>query len=121
MGIDPATVAGRMSAALRALAPDPVNPTPIIRTALPFYGVGLGDMKRLADTWVREHRDAEPAEVLALADALWETARDVATRAMRIIRAVRSFTLRSPSFPEQGPGTALPRKDLEESGLATWT
>jgi 3-methyladenine DNA glycosylase AlkD len=73
MGFDAEREAAGLSGALRTLAPDPVDPAPIIRTALPFYGAGLQDMKRLAATWAREHPEAGPAEVLTLVDVLWQT------------------------------------------------
>lgn len=74
MASDITAAADRLSAALRALAPMPVDPSPIIRTARPFYGASLGGMEALARAWHREHGAAPVAEVLALADALWERA-----------------------------------------------
>jgi len=74
MPLDTRTEANRLSAALRALAPVPVDPSPIIRTARPFYGASLGGMEALARAWHREHSTAPAGEVLALADALWERA-----------------------------------------------
>lgn len=74
MPLDTRTEADRLSAALRALAPVPVDPSPIIRTVRPFYGASLGGMEALARAWHREHDTAPAGEVLALADALWERA-----------------------------------------------
>ena len=74
MPLHTAAEADRLTAALRALAPVPVDPSPIIRTARPFYGASLGGMETLARTWHREHPAVPVAEVLALADALWERA-----------------------------------------------
>jgi 3-methyladenine DNA glycosylase AlkD len=69
--LDLAAEADHLSAGLRVLAPVRVDPAPIIRTALPFYGAPLGGMEVLARAWHREHPAAAAAEVLALADALW--------------------------------------------------
>lgn len=74
MPLDPGTEANALSAALRVLAPERVDPSPIIRTALPFYGARLGDMEGLARAWHREHPSASPQQVLAVADALWARA-----------------------------------------------
>jgi 3-methyladenine DNA glycosylase AlkD len=72
LGVNDATAeADRLSAELRRLAPEPVDPSPIIKTELPFYGASLGDMERLAKVWNREHRDATVGEVVALGDGLW--------------------------------------------------
>ena len=60
-----------ITARLRGLSDTPADPAPIIRTGLPFYGVSLGDMESIARQWLREHPQAGPAEVLALADELW--------------------------------------------------
>ncbi len=62
-----------MSGALRALSPAPVDPSPIITTARPFYGVSVGDLRRLARGWHREHPAAAPTEVAGVAEALWAT------------------------------------------------
>jgi 3-methyladenine DNA glycosylase AlkD len=56
---------------LRDLSDTPLDPAPIIKTGLPFYGVGLRDLERIARGWLREHPEAGPGEVLALADELW--------------------------------------------------
>jgi len=72
--LDARAEADTLSAALRLLAPERVDPSPIIRTALPFYGVRIGDMESLARTWYSEHPPASPREVLAVADALWARA-----------------------------------------------
>jgi 3-methyladenine DNA glycosylase AlkD len=74
MPLDIAVEADRLSEALRALAPVPVDPAPIIRTARPFYGASLGGMEVLARAWDRGHPGASVEEVLALADALWARA-----------------------------------------------
>lgn len=74
MPLDITAEADRLSGALRALAPAPVDPAPVIRTALPFYGADLGGMEVLARAWHREHPGAPVGEVLALADALWARA-----------------------------------------------
>ncbi len=68
------TVAGevaRLSVRLRELGPSPVDPSPVIRTAHPFFGVSLRELRRLAATWSKKHRGAAPEIVLAVADALW--------------------------------------------------
>ena len=72
--LDPAGEAAVLSAGLRLLAPQLVDPSPIIRTARPFYGAALGGMEGLARAWHREHPAAAPREVLAVADALWARA-----------------------------------------------
>jgi 3-methyladenine DNA glycosylase AlkD len=63
-----------ISAALRGLSPEPVDPSPVIRTALPFYGVSLRELERVARAWLREHPGASAARVLGLADELWSRA-----------------------------------------------
>lgn len=60
-----------ITAALRELSSEPVDPSPIIRTALPFYGVGLRDLERVARRWLRAHPKATGDDILALADELW--------------------------------------------------
>lgn len=72
--LDISLEADRLSVALRAVAPELVDPSPVIRTALPFYGASLTAMGELARSWHREHPGAPVDEVLALADALWERA-----------------------------------------------
>ena len=74
MPFDTSAEADHLSGALRALAPVAVDPSPVIRTALPFYGARIGGMEVLARAWHREHPAAAVAEVLVLADALWERA-----------------------------------------------
>ena len=69
--IDVEVQAEDLIAARRALSDTPVDPSPIIRTDRPFYGVKVGDLRALARRWHREHPDADPREVAALADALW--------------------------------------------------
>jgi 3-methyladenine DNA glycosylase AlkD len=63
-----------LSSRLRDLAPLPVDPFPIIKTALPFYGVSLDELRALARSWIREHKDVDGSQVLAVADALWQQA-----------------------------------------------
>lgn len=60
-----------LSAELRSLSSTVVDPSPIIMTALPFYGVSLGDLRSLARRWHRRYPEANPGDVAALADALW--------------------------------------------------
>jgi 3-methyladenine DNA glycosylase AlkD len=74
MPLDPNREADLLSAALRVLAPVPVDPSPIIRTARPFHGASLDGMEVLARAWHREHPAVFPGEVLALADTLWSRA-----------------------------------------------
>jgi 3-methyladenine DNA glycosylase AlkD len=70
MALDVPAEAAAVTAALRALAPHPTA-APTIRTARPFFGARVGDLRRTAAGWRRRHRDAAPAEVAALADRLW--------------------------------------------------
>jgi 3-methyladenine DNA glycosylase AlkD len=70
--LDPGAEAAAVTAALRALAPEPTV-VPIIRTERPFYGARVGDLRATAAGWLRAHRDATPAEVAELADRLWTT------------------------------------------------
>ncbi len=56
---------------LRSLAPKQADPNPIIKTELPFYGVKVGELRKLAGQWVREHKETNAGEVLDLCDALW--------------------------------------------------
>ena len=72
MPLDPGAEAAAVTAALRALAPEPTV-VPIIRTERPFYGARVGDLRATAAGWLRAHRDATPAEVAELADRLWTT------------------------------------------------
>jgi 3-methyladenine DNA glycosylase AlkD len=65
-----AAEAAAVTAALRALAPEPTV-VPIIRTGRPFYGARVGDLRATAAGWLRGHRQATPAQVAALADRLW--------------------------------------------------
>jgi 3-methyladenine DNA glycosylase AlkD len=69
----PAFDARRISAELRALSSVEVDPSPIIRTSLPFYGVKVDDLRRIARAWHRSHPDAGTREVVFLADLLWGT------------------------------------------------
>ena len=72
--IDVAAEADRLTGELRALSSTAVDPAPIIRTGLPFFGVGVGDLRRLARTWHRGNPGAAPEEVAALAENLWSRA-----------------------------------------------
>jgi 3-methyladenine DNA glycosylase AlkD len=72
--LDTAAAADGIGAALRAISAVPIDPAPIIKTSLPFYGVGLRDLERIARSWRRDHPEAGPDEVLALADDLWSRA-----------------------------------------------
>jgi 3-methyladenine DNA glycosylase AlkD len=72
MALDAAAEAAAITAALRALAPEPTA-VPIIRTDRPFFGARVGDLRATAGRWLRGHRDAGPAEVAGLADRLWST------------------------------------------------
>jgi len=69
--LDASAEATRIAARLRSLSSTRVDPAPVIRTALPFYAVAVGDLRRVARGWHREHPDAGPADVAAVADALW--------------------------------------------------
>jgi 3-methyladenine DNA glycosylase AlkD len=66
-----AAEADQITSALRDVSSTPVDPSPIIKTALPFYGTGLRDMERIAKRWLREHREVGAGDVLVLADELW--------------------------------------------------
>jgi 3-methyladenine DNA glycosylase AlkD len=70
MGLDAAAEAAAITTALRALAPEPTV-VPVIRTGRPFFGARVGDLRGTARQWLREHRDASPAQVAELADRLW--------------------------------------------------
>jgi hypothetical protein len=70
VALDVAAEAGAITAALRALAPEPTV-VPIIKTSRPFYGARVGDLRRTAAGWLRGHRQAGPAPVAELADRLW--------------------------------------------------
>jgi len=64
--------AEQITAALREISDTPLDPVPAaVFTGLPFYGVGLRDLERVAKRWLREHSDATAPQVLALADELW--------------------------------------------------
>jgi 3-methyladenine DNA glycosylase AlkD len=69
--MDAAVEADRISARLRDLSAVRVDPAPIIRTRLPFYGVKVGDLRKTANRWHRENPGAGAAQVAAVADALW--------------------------------------------------
>lgn len=62
--------AAAITAALRALAPEPTV-VPIIRTSRPFYGARVGDLRATAAGWLRAHPDATGPQVADLADRLW--------------------------------------------------
>ena len=72
MALDVAAEADAVTAALRALAPEPTV-VPMIKTGRPFYGARVGDLRRTAAGWRRGHRQAGPAQVAELADRLWNT------------------------------------------------
>ena len=69
--MDLAAEARRISLLLRGLSSTPVDPSPIIRTTLPFYGVSVGELRKIAGGWHREHPDTDPRLVATLADLLW--------------------------------------------------
>jgi 3-methyladenine DNA glycosylase AlkD len=68
---DLAAERARLSAELRALSSDLADPSPVIKTALPFYGVSISDLRRMGRRWHRDHPGAAPADVAALSDELW--------------------------------------------------
>jgi 3-methyladenine DNA glycosylase AlkD len=70
VALDVAAEADAITAALRALAPEPVV-VPTIKTSRPFYGARVGDLRRTAAGWLRGHRQAGPGQVAELADRLW--------------------------------------------------
>jgi 3-methyladenine DNA glycosylase AlkD len=72
--LDPIAEANRITGTLRGISDATTDPSPVIRTELPFYGVSLGDMKRIAARWHREHGDASVSDVAALGDELWNRA-----------------------------------------------
>jgi 3-methyladenine DNA glycosylase AlkD len=72
--VDVIAEADLITAELRSLSGETVDPSPIIVTRLPFYGVSLDHLRRVARAWHRAHAGATAAEVVALADALWERA-----------------------------------------------
>jgi 3-methyladenine DNA glycosylase AlkD len=71
VALDVAAEAEEITAALRALAPE-LTVVPIIKTSRPFYGARVGDLRATAAGWLRRHRQADPAQVAALADRLWQ-------------------------------------------------
>jgi 3-methyladenine DNA glycosylase AlkD len=62
--------AAAVTAALRALAPEPTV-VPVIRTSRPFYGARVADLRAAAAGWLRAHPGATPEQVAELADRLW--------------------------------------------------
>jgi 3-methyladenine DNA glycosylase AlkD len=70
VAVDLDAEAAAITAALRALAPEPTV-VPIIKTSRPFYGARVGDLRATAAGWLRAHRDASPGQVAGLADRLW--------------------------------------------------
>jgi 3-methyladenine DNA glycosylase AlkD len=62
--------AAAVTAALRALAPEPTV-VPIIKTSRPFYGARVGDLRATAAGWLRAHPGATPEQVAGLANRLW--------------------------------------------------
>ena len=84
--LNPGAEAKRISEQLRVLSNTRVDPGPIIKTELPFYGVKISDLKRVARDWHREH-SALPTDVfLEVAEALWHCAiREEMVLATRIV------------------------------------
>jgi 3-methyladenine DNA glycosylase AlkD len=111
VSFDVTVEADGLSTALRAFAAAPVDPSPIIRTSLPFYGVSIPNMERLARAWHRAHPEAEPAEVFVLAEALWQ-------RAIReeMVLAAMLVGLRAPVRE----GFDLPRLERWGELLGNW-
>jgi 3-methyladenine DNA glycosylase AlkD len=70
VALDVTAEAEEITTALRGLAPHPTV-VPIIRTDRPFYGARVGDLRATSAGWLRDHRRADPAQVAALADRLW--------------------------------------------------
>jgi 3-methyladenine DNA glycosylase AlkD len=70
-GADLRAEADRLGAALRRLAPERVDPAPIITTGLPFHGASLRDLRALAANWHREHAGWPSQNVVGLVDELW--------------------------------------------------
>jgi 3-methyladenine DNA glycosylase AlkD len=70
VGLDLDAEAAAVTAALRALAPEPTV-VPIIRTSRPFYGARVGDLRAAAAGWLQAHPRATPEQVAGLADRLW--------------------------------------------------
>lgn len=70
MVLDLDAEAAAITAALRALAPEPTV-VPIIRTSRPFFGARVGDLRATAAGWLRAHPDATGPQVARLADRLW--------------------------------------------------
>jgi len=71
--LDPTKESKRISGLLRQLSSTIIDPSPIIRTALPFYGVSVAELRKIAGGWHRAHPDASPGVVAAVADDLWGT------------------------------------------------
>ena len=59
---------------LRTLGPDPVDPSPAIKTLHPFHGVSVADLRRVATRFVAEHAERGPPFLLAVCDGLWQRA-----------------------------------------------
>ena len=70
MAWDVAGEADAIIATLRALAREPTV-VPSMKTSRPFYGVRVGDLRRVAAGWRRGHPQAGPGQVAELADRLW--------------------------------------------------
>ncbi len=68
---DPATEAARLAETLRGISNTLVDPRPVIKTELPFYGVRVTDLRRTARVWHRAHADLSGSTILAVAEALW--------------------------------------------------
>jgi 3-methyladenine DNA glycosylase AlkD len=45
----------------------------VVPSALPAHFVRVGDVRRIASSWYRQHRDIDAAELMDLADELWAT------------------------------------------------
>ncbi len=74
MALDVTEEVALLSRRLRRLGAVPIDPSPIVKTELAFYGVRLDDLRAVARSWASEHRDLSGADVLAVADALWDQA-----------------------------------------------
>ena len=74
MSIDVDIEVLEISRRLRSVAPEIVDPRPVIVTERPFHGAPIGALRATARSWHRAHRGASVVEVAKLADALWETA-----------------------------------------------
>lgn len=91
-GVDSTSEADAIAAALRVLADEPVDPAPVIRTSMLFYGVSVRDLRRIAAAWHRDHPAADPADVVVLADDLWQRGvrEEMVVAALLLGRTVRT-------------------------------